>query len=244
MRQLLAACALVLVAASAAASVKEVHKVVPLAPNGSVSVDTHNGSIDVTTWNQPSVAIDARIEPEPHSSHPEDVDATEVDVRGGGANVEIVSNYDRVPERSLFLFGSTRYLPLIRYTIRVPATATVRIVNHNAFTRVTGLRGDVRVRTHNGATTVRDLSGSADIESHNGAVDVEYVNFTKASRLETHNAALTVVLPANARFRVHRETHHGYLSSDFGIGAGGTVNGGGPELRIETHNGALMLRKR
>jgi len=251
MRTFVAAVASLALAASLTAATKEVHKVLPLAPNGSVSVDTHNGTIDVTTWNQPSVGIDARIESAPASSHPEDVDKTDVNIRGGGASVDIVSNYDRVPEHSMLIFGTSRILPLIRYTIRVPATAQVHIVNHNANTRITGLRGDVRVRTHNGETTLRGLDGAADIETHNGNVDVEFARVTKPSRFDTHNGDVTLSLPADARFSVQSVAHHGDFRSDFAMAqharggvVSGAVNGGGPEIRVSAHNGSLRLRKR
>jgi hypothetical protein len=250
MRKLVFALAL-LTAASSFAANREVHKTLPLAANGTVSLSTHNGTINVTTWNQPSIAIDAVIEPGPMSSHPEDVNLTEIRISGGGASVNIESNYDKVPEHSWFGIGTVTSLPLVRYTLRVPASAQMHITNHNADTRVVGLRGDVRVRTHNGDTVLRDFDGAADVDTHNGKVDIEYARYSKPARVDTHNGDITLTLPADARFSVHSVAHHGDLRSDFPMAerasAGavtGSVNGGGPEIRVSAHNGALRLRRR
>src|SRR5436309_11683817 len=96
MRKLLVSLILMLVAAvSSAASDKRVHKTVSLDPNGSVSIDTHNGSIVVTTWNQPTVDVTARIEPGEFGSD-DSVQKTEVKVTGTGSRVRIESDYTGV----------------------------------------------------------------------------------------------------------------------------------------------------
>ncbi len=89
------------------------------------------------------------------------------------------------------------------------------------------------------------------IETHNGPVAVAYSRFTKPSRFETHNGAIDIRMPAEARFHVDARGHHLGVKSDFPItteGFGesryvGNVNGGGPELRFTTHNGSMRLRK-
>src|SRR5450631_1236932 len=58
---------LVLAVSSAAfgADTKDVNKTVALSRNGFVSIETHKGSIRVTTWDRQDVEIQARIEQEP-----------------------------------------------------------------------------------------------------------------------------------------------------------------------------------
>jgi hypothetical protein len=66
---------IVLVVSSAfAADAKSVRKSVVLDQNGHLSIDSHNGSITVTTSNRPSVEIEARIVA--------DYDCTAEDVEG------------------------------------------------------------------------------------------------------------------------------------------------------------------
>ena len=238
---------------SAASNVKEIHRTVALAANGSVSIETHNGSVNVTAWNQPTVDVSARIEPEPYSGVAEDVQLADVRISGDGSSVSIQSDYTAIKEHWSFLaFGWSRSLPLIHYTIRVPATARVHVEEHNAAATLTGLRSDVSVRSHNGSVRVRDLAGAADIQTHNGNIDIDFASFAKASRLTTHNGDVEVVMPAASRVTLNANAHRrNAVSSDFPLLIttshpllAATINGGGPELRFIAHNGELTLRKR
>ncbi len=239
------------VAAIAGASTeRRIHKTMALDPNGSVSIETHNGTIVVTTWNQPTVDINVRIEPGDFGSS-DDVNKTNVKVTGSGSSVRIESDYSAVPTHFGWIYIS-RNLPLIHYTISMPANARLDIDDHNANVRVTGLRNDLRVNSHNGSVDVNDLDGSASIETHNGSVKVAYRRFAKSSSFETHNGGIDLRLPPDARFHVNANGHHMDVDSDFptvvtrGPREGryvGDVNGGGPELRVLTHNGSLRLRK-
>ena len=86
MRKTLIAFCLIVAATAAHAADKRVHKTTSLAPNGSVSIDTHNGTIVVNTWNQPTVDVTARIEAGEWGTQ-EDVNDTDVKVTGSGSDV-------------------------------------------------------------------------------------------------------------------------------------------------------------
>jgi hypothetical protein len=249
MRRLLVSLSIFLIATIAAASDRKIHRTAQLDLTGNLSIDTHNGSITITTWNQANVDIVARIVPADFGRD-EDVEKTDVKVTGSAGSVRIESDYTDVPTR-LTWFGMQRDLPLIHYTISMPATARLDVDAHNASVRVTALRGDLKVSTHNGDIDIADFDGAANVESHNGDVRLVYRNFTKSARVETHNGRIAFELPAQARFHLDARGHHMDMSSDFPITVGamrdsryvGDVNGGGPELRVSTHNGALKLRK-
>ena len=250
MRRLLVSLSIVLVATIATASERKIHRTAQLDVAGNLWIDTHNGSITVTTWSQPTVDVTARIVPA-EFGRDEDVEKTDVKVTGSRGSVRIESDYSDVPTR-LTWFGMQRDLPLIHYTIAMPATARLTVDAHNASVRVTALRNDIRVNTHNGDIDIADFDGGASIESHNGDVHIGYRNFSKSARVETHNGGIDFKLPALARFHLNASGHHMDMSSDFPMTVGSTgdsryvgdVNGGGgPELRVSTHNGALKLRK-
>ena len=246
----LALVSLLLAVAPFALADRRIHKTLPLVASGRVIIDTHNGSVTVTTWSQATIDIDARIEAT-MSTRDEDVEKTNVKISGSGESVRIESDYDAVPSRNSW-FGSTRELPPIHYTISMPATAQLDINAHNASVRVDGLRNDVEVETHNGRIELTDLNGGADLETHNGNVTVAFSRFDKASRIETHNGDVEVRVPAASRLHLEAHGHHLGFDSDFGVVTNrmnrshyvGDVNGGGPELRFESHNGTLRLRKR
>jgi DUF4097 and DUF4098 domain-containing protein YvlB len=231
-----------------AATEKRVHKTAAVPANGSVSIDTHNGTVVVTTWNQPEVDVQARIEPAEFGSS-DDVDKTEIKVTESAGDVRIESNYDAVPTH-LTWFGVTRNLPLVHYTIQMPATARLAIDDHNSNVKVSGVQNDVRVTSHNGSVDIANLGGAAEIETHNGDITVAFNRFDRNSSFETHNGGIDIRLPQSARFRVNASGHHMDVDSDFatvvsksGSSYRGDVNGGGPELKVSTHNGSLRLRK-
>jgi len=114
-----------LAAATAVAADKRVHQTVSLAASGSVSIDTHNGTITVTAWNQPSVDVTARIEQGLFISDG-DVRKTEVRVTGSGENVRIESDYSAIMSR-FFWLGNEHNLPSVHYTLFMPATARLTV---------------------------------------------------------------------------------------------------------------------
>lgn len=249
MRRLALVSLLVAVAPFALAD-RRIHRTLPLTGSGRVIIDTHNGSVTVTTWNQPTIDIDARIEANA-STRDEDVEKTNVKISGAGDSVRIESDYDAVPSRNSW-FGSIHELPPIHYTISMPATAGLTISGHNARVQVKGLRSDVDVDSHNGPVELTDLDGAAEIETHNGDITVGFTRFAKASRIETHNGAVEVRVPADARLHVDASGHNLNVDSELGVATTrvsdshyrGDINGGGPELRFEAHNGTLRLRKK
>lgn len=235
--------------ALAAATEKRVHKTVPLNRDGVLTINTHNGSIDVTTWNEASADIEAVIEPG-EMGYAEDVQKTEIRITGSPNSVRVESDYSKV-QTHLSWFGASHSNPPVRYAIKMPATARLAIDEHNARVRITGLRGDVEIDSHNGPIELADFGGSANIETHNGDVHVAFTRFEKGSSFQTHNGTLDVRLPAAARFHLNADGHHIGFDSEFPLTAQrmrkgryvGDVNGGGPELRFSTHNGSLRLKK-
>src|SRR5881392_1834639 len=200
MRKTLIAVCLLSIAAAAHAADKRVHKTAQLSANGSVSIDTHNGTVVVTTWNQPTVDVNARIEAGEWSSD-DDVNATQINVTGSGSDVSIESDYTAVGTHFNW-WGISRNLPLVHYTISVPATARLTINDHNSNVRITGLRNDLRVNSHNGAVELIDHDGAANIETHNGDIRAAYSHFSRNSSFETHNGAIEIKLPTEARLHV------------------------------------------
>ena len=192
MRTLIATLCLA-VAPMAMAANKHVHQAVALNPDGTLSLSTHNGSITVTGSNEAGADIDAVIEPG-EMGYAEDVQKTEIRISGSGSGVRVESDYSAVGTHIGWLgLGTNRVYPLVHYTIRMPAGARLEIEDHNAKTRVTGLRGDIQINSHNGPVEIADFTGGASVETHNGDVRVAYSRFTKESSFETHKDRKSVV---------------------------------------------------
>jgi DUF4097 and DUF4098 domain-containing protein YvlB len=238
---------LLVATAASAASDRTLHKTARLDANGRLTIDTHNGSVTVTTWDRPEVDIQARIEAVIGVSE-SDVNKTDVRVSGSGGSVTVKTDYEEVNGFNIF-GGQT--LPPVHYTITMPATAELKVSTHNAATRVRGLRNDVEVDTHNGPVDIAGLDGGARIETHNGSVHLAFARFARSTRIDTHNGSIELQIPQGSAFRIDAEGHHLSFDSDFaattrGLDSDrftGDVNGGGPALRISTHNGSVRIRK-
>jgi len=237
---------------AAPASVKEFHKLVPIAEAGRLSLTSHNGSVSVVAWNRPEVGIDARIEAA-RDGYAEDVQKTEIRVDGGGGNIDVESDFSRVTAHTiLFGFGISRVVPLVDYTIHMPATARLRVSVHNASVNVSGLTNGADVETHNGKVELASVAGEVAVETHNGDINIDFARFSAPARIETHNGAAAVRLPADARVSLISDTHRrDPVTSDLplvvrssGDRWNATVNGGGPELHFTAHNGSLRVTRR
>lgn len=141
----------------------------------------------------------------------------------------------------------------VRFRVRVPdgVNFTGRTVNGAVDVRELG--GDVVARTVNGAISV-STSGSAAAHTVNGTIEAEMgaLYGDGPYRFETVNGRITLTLPEGAGADVEARTLNGTISTDFPLtvqgrfgprSLQGTIGGGGPELRLETTNGSIELRR-
>ena len=233
----------------AAADSKTVDKTLPLPLTGSVSLESHNGSIQVSTWDRPQIEIHARIE---MNSGFQDMEAsrrryegTRVDIDTSGNSVVIKSKF---PEWNNFS-GSN---PEIHYTINAPRTANWTIRDHNSRIEVRELHAALSIFTHNSRIIVTGLAGAFKLDTHNSDAKVAFSSLTAPSQVDMHNGDVELLLPSSSRFDLQTSSHNARVHSDFPVTTRGTrnrgsdlegkVNGGGPSLRLNSHNGSFRIR--
>ncbi len=247
---------LALACAAAAAQTKHVDRTLPLHSNGSVSIDSHNGSITVDTWDRNEIEIHARVEAGGSSaSDRRRFDETNVEIEGSGDSVRIKTV---MPDWNFSWWGNdSGNSPEVHYTVKAPRTARWTLRDHNSHIELHDLRAALEVSTHNGRLNVTNLAGPLALEMHNGRASVEFAAFTGESHVDTHNAEVELSLPSNSRFNLNVSGHNQSFHSDFSVMTRmsswhgrrdsqieGPVNGGGPTLRLSSHNGGFRLRAR
>ena len=241
-----------------ASDTKEVHRTMPLARDGRVSIETFKGSVTVSTWDRAEVKIDAVIEPDgTDSDQKEKVAETEVRISGSGSSVTIRSDYHNAHHLHSFLSGlfdwNSGVLPLVRYTIQMPASARLEIEDHKSDIQVSGLKSDLKLHTYKGTGRVTALDGAARIETYKGDIRVEFARYSHDSRFETHKGDIEVRLPRDSRFELDADAgRRGGVESDFAMTtragnwrathASGAINGGGPRMHMTTYKGTLRVR--
>ncbi len=234
--------------------VKEIHKTLPIDRDGTVSLETFKGSIDVTAWDRPEVDVRARIEPDPDGrDQAEKVERTEISIEGSGRRVRIETDYGRIRHHGFFGFADDGTMPFARYTIQMPKGARLEIKDYKSESRIDGISGGLDFDTYKGEARVTGIEGSVHLETYKGDVRVSYAGFAE-SRFETYKGEIEIALPAAAAFDLDADLgRHGDLVSDFEVAIRsardggrqrGSVHGGGPRLRLETYKGRFEIKQR
>jgi hypothetical protein len=138
---------------------RDVHYSYPLQSGGRLSVETFNGSVEVSTWDQNTVDISGT-----KTGPTEDaVDALKISVDNAPDSVAVRAV--RPTERRNNLGA--------RFVIKVPRNAVLdRIVTSNAPIRVRDGIGPARLRTSNGSIRAENFRGTVDAQTSNGPIDL------------------------------------------------------------------------
>ncbi|MFB3827526.1 MAG: DUF4097 domain-containing protein [Bryobacteraceae bacterium] len=138
---------------------QDFHYSYPLAAGGRVSLEGFNGPVEISAWNDNSVAIDGTK----HGPTPELRDAIKIDISATPDSVYIRALR---PSERRGNFG-------VRFTLRVPRTARLeRIVSSNGPIRCSGVEGGARLRTSNGPVRAENMKGGVEVHTSNGPVSV------------------------------------------------------------------------
>ncbi len=135
------------------------------------------------------------------------------------------------------------------------------------------LAGDAQLRTSNGSIRVENANASLDAETSNssihllgfepvpgapvklstsnGTIDARFDRLESSDvRASTTNSSITLRLPADTRARLLASTSNSRVSTDFEVSGSvekhridGSINGGGPLIRLTSSNGSIRIEK-
>src|ERR1035437_6124817 len=214
---------------------KDFHYNFPLKPGGRLTVETFNGSVEVSGWDQDNLDISGTR----YGPSQDEADNLKISVDNGADSVSI-----RVVRPSLL-----RNNQGARFVIKVPRnTVLSRITTSNSSIRTQDGSGPARLRSSNGSIRVVDLQGSLDAETSNSGIDLLGVegdvtahtsnghihadrlngsldavasnggvqaNITRIDRsvrVETSNSAVELTLPAHFNSGVRVNTNNGGIT--------------------------------
>lgn len=116
--------------------------------------------------------------------------------------------------------------------------------------RIESVSGDVKAHSSGGPIHVFDAAGRVDAETSGGGVEVAFAKGNgRGGRLESSGGGITVSLDPSVHLDV--EAHGDHVESDLPLTVSGrvsreslhgTLNGGGPSLRLETSGGSVHIR--
>jgi hypothetical protein len=214
-----------------------------------LSVSNTNGSVTVTAHEQPRIVVHAErtVQAVTEAGARELLAATTITEEVNGSRVALTT---RRP--GAFSMGQHAQ---VRYDIKVPRGASVQLRTTNGGLSLEGVRGVVELETVNGRVSGTGLAQVQRAETVNGSVDLSLDTLpSQGATFETVNGSVELTLPAATAARVEVRTVNGSITVD-GFAAtddgerrrrryDGTLNGGGPSLRVETVNGSVTVRGR
>lgn len=217
-----------------------------LGPGGRVEIINVNGRIAVEASDGPAVEVRAERTAKAGSD-----EAAKELLKKIEMHEEIQPDRIRIetrPPRGLMGTSSTE----VRYTLRVPRTASVNLETVNGGAIVKGVRGGVQMTSTNGEITGEALAGRVEATTTNGRVHLQFESIGQdAIRAETVNGRIELEIPSAARADIAARCVNGSIQvsgldlKDIGErtrrSMDARLNGGGPRIEAETTNGAIRL---
>lgn len=258
-KRILLTAILTIVAAAANASTLDetFDRTFDVRPGALFALTNLNGHITVRAWDQPRIRVHALKHVESRDS---DVarDAMKSLTLGlsqpnGGLRIE--TKYPKMNNGIFDWIAGTNVNISVSYEVMVPRTMDLKIENTNGAIEASDVRGSHRIETTNGHIKLARCAGDVDAETTNGSIEAELttVNAGRGMRLETTNGHITASLPRTFAARINAANTNGSIETDLPIttvgshdkhSLVGTVNGGGPELRLRTTNGSIHIETR
>ena len=238
----------ILVSATAlfAADSKDFAKTVPLEPNGHFSLDTYKGSIRISAWDQPQVEIKAHIVEDP-GWHTMPVDSVEIRVDTYSGNVRVKSDY-----RHKWSWFDEGTMPFVHYTIKVPRGASLQIEDYKSESDISGVQGELQFNSYKGTARIDGLQHGATLKTYKGDIRAQFAKFSSQTHVDTYKGTVELSIPRSSAFEIRaRLERHADFDCDFARTLRtssrerefhSTVNGGGPELKVNSYRGTIRVR--
>jgi DUF4097 and DUF4098 domain-containing protein YvlB len=217
-----------------------IDETIPFTSGGTFRIGNVNGSITIETWDREEV----RIQAEKSADSQESLDDIDVEIRGSGGQVSVITHYPRNNRR-----GESRQ---VEYNITLPIDANLDMRTVNGKLEVYGIRGRVDASTTNGGVEVVDIIGETDISTTNGSIKARYNEvFDGEYQFSTTNGSVTLDLPPGAGGELDAKTVNGSITTDFPATVTrlskrhlrGTFGGGGAYFKVSTVNGSVKIRE-
>ena len=228
----------------------EWHKAYQLQPGGRIEIANVNGGIDVEPSEGNTVDVLARktargATPEAARQALERIEIAE-SVSAGVIKIET-----KVQRTGGFL---NRGGAEVKYVVRVPLGADVKLSTVNGGIEMSGLKGRIQAETVNGGIKAREVAGEIDASTTNGGVDVEVTQLADGgAKLGCTNGGIKMRLPSGAKATISASVVNGGITTN-GLQLETSestrrrlearLNGGGPRIEIEGTNGGIRIESR
>ncbi len=242
----------------------------PLKSGGLLEVHNDRGGTSLDGWDKNEVQVEVvkRFEGGTTEQRERWLRETTVDFEASADRVAV-----KVHLPNNFCIGYCDYRARVDLTIHAPRQLSVNLNNDRGPVRVADINGDVRLRIDRGVVNVERVTGGLSIHADrtpvhvrelraNQAVDLaveradlelDNVVLAQGGRLSAGRGSIRARLPENVALTLdvghdRRSSFHSDFpvttTGSFGVGAlHGSINGGGPVLRLRAERGAIRLER-
>lgn len=217
-----------------------------------VRISLLNGGIEINGYDGQEVVLDSTSRGGGGSGRHKDKDE-----RKGPRRIDIANGFSLSEDNNVIsIHGGGDGSPHLNLRVPVQTNLEIKCTNCGE-TQISNIAGDIDVNVQNGGIRLTNTTGSVLAHSLNSRV---FASFDQAPRkpvsLSSLNGGLDVTVPAGTKANLNLKTSNGKIYSDFdvrmaggtlmqpGKGLGGTINGGGVEMRLNTFNGSIYLRRK
>jgi hypothetical protein len=219
-----------------------------LAAGGSLEIKNTNGLIEVDPSDGDRVSVTAERIAKAGTDEAAKKAAEEIEIQETVTGSSIVLDA-AIHRPTINIGGGSRQ---VKFHVRAPKGTRLTLSNTNGEIQVRDMTGELRLGTTNGRILGKNLEGNTRAETTNGVISLDYSAIgTDGITAETTNGKVDITLAKSIKARVNARVTNGAISAaDLPLEITeqsrrrltATMNGGGPEIRVETTNGGVSLR--
>lgn len=218
-------------------------------------VKTDAGSINVKTHNSDSVEIEVEISGR-------DADKFDVTFEQSSSGVNVFGERDED-------WGWGGHSIKVKFYFYVPENYDLDLDTAGGSIKIEDLTGNVEAQTSGGSISLGDIVGDVDVNTSGGSIKVDSVygeidantsggsinvefkkQITENAKLTTSGGSITATLPDDIEINLLASTSGGRVSTEFDVDGRikkqsikGKINGGGPDLKLQTSGGSVRINK-
>jgi Toastrack DUF4097 len=143
----------------------------------------------------------------------------------------------------------------VSYRLSVPTMSSLSLQTVNGGISIREVDGQIDFKTVNGGVKLIGLAGNVKGRTSNGGVDVDLDGASwrgEGLDVETSNGGVKLSIPEQYSAHLESSTINGGFNIDFPISVRGRIDreivadlgGGGPTIRVRTHNGGVKISKK
>jgi hypothetical protein len=231
-----------LAAAASGAETERFHKVVPLAPGGTLKLNNFSGEVRITGADVTQVTIDAT-----RRADRDVLEHIKLDVQVSGSAVIVDANRKDPgwEHRDKNVVETT-------FDIQVPRDTRLDVHGFSSPVRVVGVSGRQRLETFSGRLEVQDGPAEVSAKTFSAGINVRLAGGVTSPTVDvdTFSGQIELGVPEAARARVEFNTFSGDMTSDLPLSLQrqsrrhlvGELNGGGNgSVQLKSFSGSVKL---